>query len=136
MKLILIGFCYVYIYETRRIRVRKPLTLTTVANVYSRAMIYFWIVVIAIGVLNHAIQQIGNSQIVRNHSSKSGGRPWNFYTSTVNRWIVPATFGDRCAQKVGWGTVPPRIQSLTLFAFLILNIALSIHGYRIVPINM
>ncbi|RFN50191.1 hypothetical protein FIE12Z_5548 [Fusarium flagelliforme] len=105
-------------------------------DVYGRAMIYFWIVVIAIGVLNHAIQQIGNLQITRNHSSKSGGRLWNFYTSTVNRWIVPATFGDRCAQKVGWGTVPPRIQSLTLFAFLILNIALSIHGYRIVPINM
>jgi hypothetical protein len=102
----------------------------------SRAMIIFWIVVIAIGVLNHLMQQIANSQIVRDHSNKSGGRLWSLYTSAVNRIAVPATFGDRCSQKVGWGTVPPRIQSLTLFAFLILNIVLSIHGYRIVPINM
>lgn len=99
-------------------------------------MIIFWIVVIVIGIFNHVLQQIATSNMVRNHLSKSGGRFWSLYTSTVNRIAVPATFGDRCAQKVGWGTVPPRIQSLTLLAFLILNIVLSIHGYRIVPINM
>ncbi|KAK6709899.1 hypothetical protein SNK05_004375 [Fusarium graminearum] len=105
-------------------------------DLYGRAMIYFWVVVVAIGVLNHLMQQIANSKTFRSHSSKSGGQLWSLYTSTVNRIAVPATFGDRCSQKVGWGTVPPRIQSLTLFAFLILNIVLSIHGYRIVPINM
>ncbi|KAF4951396.1 hypothetical protein FSARC_12926 [Fusarium sarcochroum] len=104
--------------------------------VYGNAMIMFWVVVVAIGVLNHAILQIANLQVVRNHTSKSGGRLWNLYTWTLSRLTTPATYGDRCAQKVGWGTVPPRIQSLTLFAFLLLNIALSIHGYRIVPINM
>ncbi|KAL4724421.1 hypothetical protein ACLX1H_009035 [Fusarium chlamydosporum] len=105
-------------------------------DLYGRAMIIFWIVVIVIGIFNHVLQQIATSNMVRNHLSKSGGRFWSLYTSTVNRIAVPATFGDRCAQKVGWGTVPPRIQSLTLLAFLILNIVLSIHGYRIVPINM
>ncbi|GKU08506.1 unnamed protein product [Fusarium langsethiae] len=105
-------------------------------DLYGRAMIIFWIVVVTIGVMNHLMQQIANSQIVRNHSFKSGGRLWSLYTSTINQIAVPATFGDRCSQKVGWGTVPPRIQSLTLFAFLILNVVLSIHGYRIVPINM
>ncbi|KAJ4251005.1 hypothetical protein NW762_011655 [Fusarium torreyae] len=104
--------------------------------VYGNAMIVFWVVVVTIGVLNHAVLHIANLQVVRSHTSKSGGTLWNFYTWTLSRLTTPATYGDRCAQKVGWGTVPPRIQSLTLFAFLLLNIALSIHGYRIVPINM
>ncbi|KAF5676147.1 ferric reductase Fre2p [Fusarium heterosporum] len=105
-------------------------------DLYGRAMIIFWVIVIAIGVVNHAIYQIVNLQIVRNHSPKYGGQLWNLYSWTIGRINVPATFGNRCAQKVGWGTVPPRLQSLTLFAFLLLNIALSIHGYRIVPVNM
>jgi hypothetical protein len=102
----------------------------------SRAMIVFWVVVIAIGVLNHAISRIANLQVVRNHSLKTSGRLWNLYSSAISRLTVPATFGNRCAQKVGWGTIPPRLQSLTLFAFLVLNIILSIHGYKIVPVNM
>ncbi|KAF4446879.1 hypothetical protein F53441_9510 [Fusarium austroafricanum] len=105
-------------------------------DVYGRAMIIFWVVVVAIGVLNHAILKFANLQLVRNHTSKSGGRLWNLYTWTINRITVPATFGDRCAQKVGWGTVPPQIQSWTLFVFLLLNVVLSIIGIRIVPINM
>ncbi|SPJ75336.1 related to ferric reductase Fre2p [Fusarium torulosum] len=108
----------------------------TYHDLYGRAMIVFWVVVIAIGILNHAISQIANLQVVRNHSSKSGGRLWNLYSSAISRLTVPATFGNRCAQKVGWGTIPPRLQSLTLFAFLVLNIILSIHGYKIVPVNM
>ncbi|KAG5664952.1 hypothetical protein KAF25_008686 [Fusarium avenaceum] len=108
----------------------------TYHDLYGRVMIIFWVVVIAIGVLNHAISRIANLQVVRNHSSKSGGRLWNLYSSAVSRLTVPATFGNRCAQKVGWGTIPPRLQSLTLFAFLALNIVLSIHGYKIVPVNM
>ena len=106
------------------------------AKNYRRAMITFWIVVVAIGVLNHAILHIANLQMVRNYSSRSGGRLWNFYNWALNRLTVPAFIGDRCAQKVGWGTVPPQIQSWTLLAFLLLNIALSILGYRIVPVNM
>ncbi|KAI1055609.1 hypothetical protein LB505_010009 [Fusarium chuoi] len=108
----------------------------TYHDVYGRAMITFWIVVVAIGVLNHAILHIANLQMVRNYSSRSGGRFWNFYNWALNCITVPAFMGDQCAQKVGWGTVPPQIQSLTLFAFLLLNIALSILGYRIVPVNM
>ncbi|KAF4461294.1 ferric reductase Fre2p [Fusarium albosuccineum] len=104
--------------------------------VYGAAMVVFWAVVVAIGIVNHAILHISNLQLVRSKTPKSGWKFWNFYTWVLSRVTVPATFGNRCAQKVGWGTVPPRIQSLTLFAFLILNIVLSIHGYRIVPVNM
>ncbi|KAF4972129.1 hypothetical protein FZEAL_9661 [Fusarium zealandicum] len=104
--------------------------------VYGAAMVVFWAVVIAIGMLNHAILYISNLHMVRSRTPKSGRGFWNFYSWALNLITVPATFGDRCAQKVGWGTVPPRIQSLTLLAFLFINIVLSIHGYKIVPVNM
>jgi hypothetical protein len=51
----------------------------------------------------------------------------------VKRTIsTPASFGRRCAQDYGgWATVPPRLQSLTILLFIILNVGCSIHGYRI-----
>ncbi|KAM5346155.1 hypothetical protein ACJ41O_009160 [Fusarium nematophilum] len=104
--------------------------------IYGAAMVVFWAIVVAIGMLNHAILHISNLQIVRSRTPKSGWKLWNFYTWALSFISVPATFGNRCAQKVGWGTVPPRIQSLTLLAFLFINVVLSIHGYRIVPENM
>ncbi|KAL1836500.1 hypothetical protein VTK73DRAFT_5043 [Phialemonium thermophilum] len=49
---------------------------------------------------------------------------------------VPATFGYRCAQNVDWVTIPPRVQSITILAFVLLNTAFCIHGYRSFPGNM
>lgn len=98
-------------------------------------MVVFWAVVVAIGILNHVGQHIAALRMVRSKPSGPGSKLSNFYTRTLGSITTPATFGDRCAQKIGWGTVPPRIQSLTLVAFLLVNIALSIHGYRITPEN-
>ncbi|KAI8674461.1 FAD-binding FR-type domain-containing protein [Fusarium keratoplasticum] len=103
--------------------------------IYGAAMVVFWVVVVAIGIMNHVGQHIAALRMVRSKSSGSGSKLSNFYTRTLGSITTPATFGDRCAQKIGWGTVPPRIQSLTLVAFLLVNIALSIHGYRITPEN-
>ncbi|KAF5019322.1 hypothetical protein F66182_8679 [Fusarium sp. NRRL 66182] len=117
-------------------------TLDSVAYTYVRndlygdAMIVFWMVVVAIGLLNHAVQQMANLHVFRNRSPKPGGKLWSRYASAVSRITTPAAFGDRCAQKVGWGTVPPRIQSLTLLVFLLLNIVLSVYGYKLAPVNM
>ena len=49
---------------------------------------------------------------------------------------VPATFGHRCLQNVGWCTIPPRVESLTIILFFILNVAFSIHGYFIFAGNL
>lgn len=99
-------------------------------------MAYFWAVVVVIGIINHAMTSISNLAITRAYSPKAGRKIWHSYNRLVGTATVPATFGDRCAQKIGWGTVPPRIQSLTLLIFLLINIVFSIHGYRITSENM
>lgn len=58
-----------------------------------------------------------------------------------SRWlrrnvIIPATFGYRCAQAAWWSTIPPRIQSLTLLAFALMNGFFTFCGYKIIPENL
>jgi predicted ferric reductase len=49
---------------------------------------------------------------------------------------IPAMFGYRASQPFGWYTVPPRLQSLTIFSFVIMNIFLCAHGYRVFQDNL
>lgn len=49
---------------------------------------------------------------------------------------VPATFGHKRAQPIGWCTVPTRIQSLTIGLFVLLNVVLSLVDYPIFDGNM
>lgn len=60
------------------------------------------------------------------------GNSSSWFQRTVT---LPAAFGYRCAQRVWWSTVPPRIQLLTLLAFLAINTVYSIAGYRLVATN-
>ncbi|KAF4336769.1 ferric-chelate reductase [Fusarium beomiforme] len=86
---------------------------------YGWVMGIFWAIVIAVGIVSRAL-----GQSLSSHSRKSSWLKRNI--------IVPATFGRRCVQDYGgWGTLPPRIQTLTLLLFVIVNIACSIHGYEI-----
>ncbi|SCV51612.1 related to ferric reductase Fre2p [Fusarium fujikuroi] len=88
-------------------------------NYYGWAMGIFWAFVVGVGIANRALGQSFSSQ----HRK----------TSWVRRNILlPAIIGRRCVQDFGgWGTLPPRIQTLTLILFVILNIACTIHGYEI-----
>lgn len=49
---------------------------------------------------------------------------------------VPATFGYRTAQPFGWYTVPPRVQTLTIAVFIVMNVVFCVHGYRVFQDNM
>ncbi|KAF7557597.1 hypothetical protein G7Z17_g508 [Cylindrodendrum hubeiense] len=117
-------------------------TLDSVAYVnhyhryYGMMMIAFWVAVVAIGVANHAISAASNSNIVNRLPFKPPRQLSVYYSWLVNITTIPATFGTRCAQQIGWGTVPPRIQSITLLVFLVLNVVLTVIGYRIVPVNL
>ncbi|KAI1011752.1 hypothetical protein LB503_004855 [Fusarium chuoi] len=88
-------------------------------NYYGWAMGIFWAFVVGVGIANRALGQFFSSQYRK--------RSW------VRRNILlPATIGRRCVQDYGgWCTLPPRIQTLTLISFVILNIACTIHGYEI-----
>jgi hypothetical protein len=77
----------------------------------------FWAVVVAVGIVNRGSPFLGQ-----------GPRGLWFKRNV----LIPATLGRRCVQDFsGWGTLPPRIETLTLLAFVLMNVACTLHGYRI-----
>lgn len=100
-------------------------------------MIIFWIVVVAMGVLSRLIAAIGDAQRSMVKPSTGISRPFHAFSVWLKRHVtIPATFGYRCAQNLGWCTIPPRIQSLTLLAFIAMNVFLSLYGYRFTDNNL
>lgn len=62
-------------------------------------------------------------------------------SNSVRLWIrkcllLPATFGQHCQDPVGWGTIPPRWESLLLVLYLIMNIVFMFPGYDLFPGNL
>ncbi|KAL7954017.1 ferric reductase like transmembrane component domain-containing protein [Trichoderma compactum] len=102
---------------------------------YGIGVMVFWAAVVFVGVaykVHLAISQLYHRQ----HSLDSVGI-WTKTGSWFKRNItIPATFGYRCAQNVWWATIPPRIQTLTITLFLIMNIGFCMHGYRIIDENI
>jgi predicted ferric reductase len=110
-------------------------------------MYYFWIVVVTFGISTRFVSLIANLEHKRRHKIQSAmytRSPTTKRKSTFSRpqaWIkrhitVPATFGNRCSQPYGWCTIPPRIQSLTILAFVLLNVSLCLHGYHLTEGNL
>lgn len=103
----------------------------------------FWGVVVAIGITHKVIRHVGDlpsrsgtysSLPASSPSEKRSYSSWVWLKSNV---LTPATFGQRCAESFGaWGTVPPRIQSITIGLFVVLNVVTSIHGYRLFEGNI
>ncbi|RXG43553.1 hypothetical protein VDGE_01145 [Verticillium dahliae] len=105
--------------------------------IYGMAMIIFWIVVVAMGVLSRLIAAIGDAQRSMVKPSTGISRPFHAFSVWLKRHVtIPATFGYRCAQNLRWCTIPPRIQSLTLLAFIAMNVFLSLYGYRFTDNNL
>lgn len=96
-------------------------------------MTVFWIIVVAIGLASRLVSAIASLQKQELHSEKTPGI-LHRAAFWLKRYItIPATFGYRCSQNLGWCTIPPRIQSLTIFAFIATNAFFCIHGYIIFP---
>lgn len=93
---------------------------------YGCAMGMFWAVVIAVGMANRALMYWGPS-FAQSHARRRPSSLW------LKRTILtPATFGRRCVQDFGgWGTLPPRVQTLTMMLFLLPNVTCTVCGYRI-----
>lgn len=123
--------------------------------VYGAGMFLFWGAVVAVGVLNRALSplayktntQTGLSERIPSDSISLTSEDDGLLPRRASRlaraafWlrarlIVPAAFGYRKAQPFGWYTVPPRIESLTILAFVILNIVFTVHGYHVFPNNL
>ncbi|KAJ6442753.1 ferric-chelate reductase [Purpureocillium lavendulum] len=101
---------------------------------YGMAMVFFWVAVVAVGAaykLSLVISRLCGRQTLW---------PTTRSATTTKKWIqrnvtIPAAFGYRCAQDVWWGTIPPRFESITIFVFFLINVALSVWGYRITEVN-
>lgn len=113
-------------------------------------MIYFWAVVISIGIGTKIIalicnlrsqeylpipgdESLANEEGFEHHKVTLRSLPRVWFKKHI---AIPATFGYRCAQNIGWCTVPPRIQSLTIFAFVLLNVVLCSISYRVFEGNL
>ncbi|KAF2279748.1 uncharacterized protein EI97DRAFT_413032 [Westerdykella ornata] len=116
---------------------------------YGIAMYYFWAAVITIGIcwrLAFLIQEIrhrnfqripGDDLELEDVNGRKGAQVTLRAYGLLKRYIlVPATFGYRCAQNIGWCTIPPRVQSLTIFAFVILNLILCCISYPVFAGNL
>ncbi|GKT41536.1 ferric/cupric reductase transmembrane component B [Colletotrichum spaethianum] len=100
---------------------------------YGLYVIVFWFIVIAVGLGSRLISAIGNLQ-KREYNPRNTPSIYHASALWLKRYItVPATFGYRCSQNLGWCTIPPRVQSLTILAFIIVNIFFCVHGYIIFP---
>jgi hypothetical protein len=119
------------------------------ADLQSIAMYYFWAIVICTGTCIRLLALIRNIRqqgwlhvpgdtfnrehhhLINHH--ELFGRLHVFLKRYI---IIPATFTYHCSQNVGWCTIPPRIQSLTILTFVLLNIILCSISYRIFSENL
>jgi hypothetical protein len=108
-------------------------------------MLYFWTIVLSIGVgsrlvsLIHDVRHKGTSQVPRDsdESLSQRRRPPGIMNLLWKQYIAsPATFNSRCSEPIGWCTVPPCIQSLTVFLFVVLNTVLCTVDYRMTHGNL
>ncbi len=108
-------------------------------------MYYFWVIVISFGVgtrLLELIASTGNQEYkavagdeATGPKAKRGVLSWP--PSVIKRYItVPAAFGNRCSRPLGWCTIPPRAQTLTITAFVVLNVVLCCTDYRLTDGNV
>jgi hypothetical protein len=114
-------------------------------------MYYFWMAVIAIGVMPHVGQVIFAARYLDQQWQLLPANDLEEERVVVKRkrlifhtpyillkryLIVPATFGYRRSQNIWWCTIPTRIQSITIGAFISVNIILCTCSYRVFPNNM
>lgn len=108
-------------------------------------MYYFWVLVISFGVGSRLLTLISNARSQDYHlvseDESSGPKTASGSTSLpyslLKRYItVPAAFGYRCSQPLGWCTIPPRAQTLTIAAFVVLNTVLCCADYRLTDGNL
>jgi predicted ferric reductase len=119
---------------------------------YGVALYWFWIFVVAFGIglrLISSIQSLrrkggqwqpipGTEEDVEEQVSKRTAATSLPYALLKSYIIFPATFSYRCSQSIlrNTATIPPRIQSLTIFAFVFLNTLLCCISYRVFSENL
>ncbi|XWX02378.1 hypothetical protein V2A60_010415 [Cordyceps javanica] len=111
-------------------------THTNISNIIIFAILWFWVVVITFGAGYRLFKAITYKLSPKIPYTGAAG-----LSGSATRWLqrkvlLPATFGHRCAQSIWWCTIPPRVQSLTLAVFALVNLVFCVHGYRLTTVNL
>ncbi|EGX92318.1 ferric-chelate reductase [Cordyceps militaris CM01] len=96
---------------------------------YGAAVVIFWVLVVAVGFL-HRVYLVVCRMYYSYPALQLIPLPLGRASWLKRRLLLPATFGYRCAQRA-WGcSVPPRLQSMTILLFVVINTVYTIIGYR------
>ncbi len=99
----------------------------------------FWGIVVLVGMLNRLFTALVQRKMPRTfldtEASRTQPQVGKPRLSGARRWIqryitLPAALGYRHQQPLGWCTVPTRIQSLLVSAFVVINVILCSVTYR------
>ena len=96
---------------------------------FSFMLTAFWIVVVLIGLSGRAI-----SHFPRIALKASESRTWTYFRRIL---LLPAAFGSRQAIPIRQTfTIPPRLESLTLLVYAIMNVYMCLPGYELFTGNL
>lgn len=107
---------------------------------YSSYALYgFWGIVLLLGFCNRFYSLL--AKYVHRSAASDHTKSPRSRLASLKLWIGrhishPALTGHHAAEPLGWCTIPPRLQSTTLFLFLIVNIVLCCASYRAFPRNL
>jgi hypothetical protein len=96
---------------------------------FTFASIAFWGLVVAVGMIHRL-------RAYRHKPANAPSSPswWLWIRRTL---ILPATFGQRQAEAVANAySIPPRLESILLAIYLLMNIVMCLPGYRLFDGNM
>ncbi len=110
----------------------------------------FWALVLLAGLLNRLFTLVVVRAASRGHIDTSssaetgkslGGRKSPRWLQAARGWtrrnvLLPATFGYRHLQPLGWATLPTRVQSLLVALFVVLNIIATAVGHSVYHDNI
>ncbi|RMD42198.1 hypothetical protein DV735_g2919, partial [Chaetothyriales sp. CBS 134920] len=105
---------------------------------YGYGMLAFWGGVVLIGILNRIYILVISSL---DRDPTDGQTQPNRVMSKLRVWTqkhitTPALFGYHCAHPLGHCTIPPRLQSWTIIAYIILNVILCSVDYHAFQNNL
>jgi hypothetical protein len=106
---------------------------------YGYAMFGFWAIVLSIAFTSRAYGLTGRllQRRLARYSNSSRHRFLPKLQLWVKYWLTtPALGAHRTAEPIGWCTVPPRLESLTIAAFVVINIVLCCVSYQLLDGNL
>jgi hypothetical protein len=108
-------------------------------------MYWYWATIIAIGILNRLLPCITNIARARYKPDMEQNLPSSHTVKASHidnviffiqrHFILPETFGSYNSRSLLF-TIPHRIQSLTILAFIIINVVLCAVNYRLFTGNL